>query len=221
MKVFLAAQVLSISTSTALRFLEFEIKDQEFDKASPTSTFCLNIYNIFDVLNTKNKFSKVPGRSAITASTLFELRQKIDVWINYIWNLSVDVPKKSNRNSANKCNVPSKFVRKSITTTSYTKTGFIGFIICLENFYSLCLDIFNKKLSTYVLSYKLSQEYVEMLSALVRRINGFTLNPTTVQFKSAFKKLLANNMNVMISRHVNCLPQDETFMIGSSLHYEE
>lgn len=49
------------------------------------------------------------------------------------------------------------------------------------------------------------------------------MNPTTVQFMSALKKLLISNINVINSRNADCLPQDNTLMIGStSLHkFEE
>lgn len=67
----------------------------------------------------------------------------------------------------------------------------------------------------YVLSYKLSQDHVEMFFALIRSKNGFCHNPTTVQFQSAFKKLLINNLNISVSASANCTPQDSTVLIGN------
>jgi len=105
-------------------------------------------------------------------------------------------------------------VRKPVITSTTVKTGFVGFIICLTNLYSLCESLFKDRIVDYVLSYKLSQDHVEMFFALIRRMNGFSNNPTTVQFESAYKKLLLNNMNVTVPATVNCTPQDETLIIS-------
>jgi len=93
------------------------------------------------------------------------------------------------------------------------RTGFLGLIISLKNFYSLCEMLFKDNICDYVLSYKLSQDHVEMFFALIRRMNGYTNNPTTIQFKSAYKKLLLNNINISVSESANCKPQDDTLLM--------
>lgn len=219
MKVFLAAQVLSSSTSFALQFLEHDINNVNFKGASSTAKFCKVFNDIFDVLNAKNKFCKSPGKNGITEKMLPELKQKIDEWIDYIKKLEVNVtikPRNSNKQKENindKCNIIN-IVRKPVITATTVKTGFVGFIICLTNLYSLCESFFKERIVDYVLSYKLSQDHVEMFFALIRRMNGFSNNPTTVQFESAYKKLLLNNMNVTVPTTANCTPQDETFIIS-------
>jgi len=105
-------------------------------------------------------------------------------------------------------------IRKPVTQCEAVKTGFVGFIICLKNFYLLCETLFKKKVVSYILSYKLSQDHVKMFFALIRRMNGFTNNPTTIQFQSAYKKLLLNNINVTVPLTANCSPQDETLIIS-------
>lgn len=52
-----------------------------------------------------------------------------------------------------------------------------------------------------------------MFFALIRRMNGFTNNPTTVQFQSAYKKLLVNKMDILVPGSANCVPQDNTLLI--------
>jgi len=71
------------------------------------------------------------------------------------------------------------------------------------------------------LSYKISQDHVEMFFALIRRMNGFTNNPTSIQFRSAYKKLLLNNMNVLVPATANCTPQDLTLMISDASNANE
>ncbi|KYQ53568.1 hypothetical protein ALC60_00095, partial [Trachymyrmex zeteki] len=39
-------------------------------------------------------------------------------------------------------------------------------------------------------------------------------NPTTVQYQSAYTKLVANNLNVLIPASANCIPQDNTLIIS-------
>ena len=76
--------------------------------------------------------------------------------------------------------------------------------------------LIKKKICDYILSYKLSQDHVEMFFALIRRMNGFSYNPTTIQFKSAFKKLLLNSIDVLVSRSANCRPQDDSLLISDT-----
>lgn len=80
MKVFLAAQVLSASTAAASSYLEFELKDPVFKESAATANFCKMINDIFDILNSKNKFCKTPGRKAMTEEDLPEFRKKIDAF---------------------------------------------------------------------------------------------------------------------------------------------
>jgi hypothetical protein len=42
----------------------------------------------------------------------------------------------------------------------------------------------------YILSYKLSQDHIEMFFSAIRSRGGFTNNPTAMQFRGAYKRLL-------------------------------
>lgn len=224
MKVYLAAQVLSNSTSAALKFLEAIINHTDFTGSSATAEFCKIFNDIFDVLNTKNLYCKTPGRRAITKHDLTDLKIKIDCWISYIEKLEVDIKVKTTRKNkmtkdkenAQSTNVNTnvfKVIRKPVISASEVRTGFVGFIICLKNLYNLCESLFNDKVIDYFLSYKISQDHVEMFFAMIRRMNGFSNNPTTVQFKSAYKRLLRNKIEITVPKSANCLPQDDTLLI--------
>lgn len=153
MKVFLAAQVLSNSTSAALQLLEKKWKCKKFEGASATSTFCKIFNDIFDLLNTKNKFCKTPGRNAVSKDTLSNLKTKIDESVDYIRKLEIEdkmkisnkrLTKSNSENTQKKVN-EYKIVRKSVLKASCVRTGFVGFIICLKNLYALCEVLFEKK----------------------------------------------------------------------------
>lgn len=95
MKVFLAAQTLSNSTSVALNFLEYQLKEKDFIGSNPTALFCKNINDTFDILNVKSKYSNNPGRSSVTINSLPELKIKIDYLVSYIEKLEIyEKPKK-------------------------------------------------------------------------------------------------------------------------------
>lgn len=226
MKVFLAAQVLSNSVSCALNYLEEDLKDPSFQGAAATAEFCKMFNYIFDTLNAKNRFCKDKGKRGVNNESLQNLKEKINNFVNYIEKLEVNVKVKlasskkknvttdSNSQVINGGQNAFKFVKKSVLQATSVRTGFTGFIVSLKNLYAMCEDLISENIISYFLSYKLSQDHVEMFFTLIRRMNGFTNNPTTVQFKSAFKKLLLNNMNVIAPTSSNCTAQDETLLIS-------
>lgn len=398
MKVFLAAQTLSNSTSAARTLLETHLKDVNFAHASATATFCKQFNDMFDLLNSRSKFCKTPGRRGITKEMLPEIEKKVNESVQYIekleinvkvkekkkktkkspaqnidlvnntssngsmaanfnnissnssvagnvnmssnssmtenvnnisnstmtknfnissngcmaanvnnisWNISVagnvnissnrslteDVSNISNmsltenvnissnssmaenvRNislstsmtenvnislnisiAENVSNIPSntsmteninissnntsstssaakkgankvkkprakdpttKTVQKSVLETNSVSTGFLGFIISLKNLYNLAKYLIENNVVQYFLSYKSSQDHLEMFFSLIRRMNGNNNNPTTTQFKSAYKKLICNKLSVAVSPYANCTPLDET-LLGS------
>lgn len=223
MKVKPAIQVLSNSTAVVLHFLEFVLieKDPRFQGASPTGNYCKQFNDMFDALNSKNKFCKNKNRQPVTRETLPELKQKIDGWIRYIEELQIDVPVPQTRKPLNDLDVNSEKsqfcnkVRKSVLT-SPNKTGFLGFIVSLKSLYDLSDRLFKIDAADYILSYKLSQDHVEMFFALIRGKNGRNNNPTTVTFKSGFKQLVLNKIDVSVPISANCLPQDDTHLFGSN-----
>lgn len=122
---------------------------------------------------------------------------------------------KEKNNPNKKPEIIEKVVRESVLKVKAVRTGLAGFIICLKNLYSLCETIFKLEICKFVLSYKLSQDHVEMFFALIRRMNGNCRNPTAIHFLSAYKKLLLNNMNVSVPPSANCSPQDSTLLISN------
>lgn len=86
MKVFLAAQVLSSSISSALNYLEHDVKDVYFEGAA-SATFCQVFNDIFDILNAKNRFCKIKSKQGVSKEYLPQLKKKIHHFIDYIENL--------------------------------------------------------------------------------------------------------------------------------------
>ena len=71
-------------------------------------------------------------------------------------------------------------------------------------------DIANHLLSkainpfSFILTYKFSQDNLELLFAFIRGKNGFNNNPDVRQLKSALKKILLRVVTIA-SKHYNCL----------------
>jgi len=205
----LTTQVLSNSISAALRFLEFDLKNIDFANAFSIATFCKNFNDIFDILNVRNKFCKTSSRISITKDSLPELKQKVE---EYIEQLEINVKiKKSNKENCD-CGT----IRKSVVHSDSVKTGFVDFIICLKNVYNLAKYLIKNIFIEYKLSYKLSQDHVEMFFSTIRRMNGHNNNPTTTQYISVYKKLLLNNLNIIISSSANCSLLGETLLISKN-----
>lgn len=98
---------------------------------------------------------------------------------------------------------------------SQRKTGFLGFIICLINLLELYeqiqIDI------NYLLSYKLSQDHVEVFFSAMRSRGGFNNNPNAIQFRFAYKCLLVRHQ-VDGSMYGNCSPLDSVSIIFVSFN---
>ena len=76
--------------------------------------------------------------------------------------------------------------------TTRRKTGFIGFLVAIKS----TKLIFHRLVEAeeaplkYLLTYKLSQDHLELFFGAVRSAGGFNNNPTTQQFTAAYKRLL-------------------------------
>ena len=173
MKVRLAAQTISKSVSDALTFLRDDLKCPEFQDSEATSKFLLMFNNLFDIFNSRNRFTKYSFKkplSKVTEENIFEYFKTLK---SYIIGLTLkDRP----------------------ILQSQRKTAFLGFLICmesLENLYKYYVK--EKKLLKYILTYKLSQDHLELFFGAVRSKGGYNNNPTARQFEAAYKRLLVHS----------------------------
>ena len=98
-------------------------------------------------------------------------------------------------------------------TLGKRKCGFIGFAVCLQS----VRDIFNALVACtnppmrYLLTYKLSQDHLDLFFSSVRARGGFNNNPTASTFKGSYKRLL---MQHSIKTTGNCIMQDTTNILS-------
>ncbi|KYN18566.1 THAP domain-containing protein 9 [Trachymyrmex cornetzi] len=186
MNVKLAMQTLSRSVSKSLEFvttLHDNTIKTEFNGCLPTSQYCLQFNNIMDMLNCKNRFSKSEYNTALTESNYSQLQEHAKQFENYI-NTLYD-------------NTGTPILK------SGRKTGFLGMIIGLRNMFPLYDELKNIGL-TYLLTYKLSQDYLETFFSAIRTRGGFNNNPNALNFQNAYKRLLIRH-EIKELENGNCL----------------
>ena len=93
--------------------------------------------------------------------------------------------------------------------TSRRKTGFIGFLVEIDSIQSIFSDLVEKEAPmNYILTYKFSQDHLELFFGAIRSSGGFNNNPTVQQFTAAYKRLLLRTS--VEGCNGNCTKQDET-----------
>ncbi|CAI6371182.1 unnamed protein product [Macrosiphum euphorbiae] len=192
MKVSLAASILSSSVADALTYCSKSLKLPEFENCEGTIEFCRNMNNIFDFLNTRNFLSKSPYKRPLSEKNIEQCNSFIDFSISYLSSLK------------DKDHVP--------ITKSIRKTGFNGLIICLKSVKQLLVDLVLSGKMKFLLTYKLSQDHLELLFSTIRARGGFSNNPTAWQVEAAMKRILIHS-EIMTSSGANCLPQDTTTIL--------
>lgn len=93
---------------------------------------------------------------------------------------------------------------------SQRKTGFLGLIICLTNLLKLYEIL--KPYILYLLSYKFSQDHLEVFFSAMRSRGGFNNNPNAIQFRSAYKRLLVRH-EINGSEFGNCTLLDSSTIL--------
>ncbi len=195
MKVNLAAQTLSSSVADALEYCEGKLHEMpQFRGCGPTVKFIRIFDRLFDVLNSRNP--KVNGFKAPIRKTNYQFVKKfLNDACEYIKGL--------------------KGPEGQSILKSKRKTGFLGFLLCAEAVQGLAKDLVSGEnpVLKYILTYKMSQDHLELFFGAVRASGGWNNNPTAMQFRSAYKQLLMRH-NITGGRG-NCVPQDDTEMLSN------
>ncbi|CAI6375743.1 unnamed protein product [Macrosiphum euphorbiae] len=98
---------------------------------------------------------------------------------------------------------------------SSRKTGFIGFIVCLESILQLYSTLIKTNQLEHIKLYRLSQDHIELFFGSIRSHGGHNNNPKVRQFRSAYKKLVIRINDITNFNTGNCILLED---IGI-LHY--
>lgn len=169
MKVKLATQTLSSSVADALQFLQST--SEEFKNCEATIKFIRIIDEIFDFLNSRNPFAK-GYKKPIYPSNLEYLESRMRNNIAYLYSL--------------------KHSSGQPLWQSRRRTFIIGFATTIKSIFSVCKVLFDHDFK-YVLTYKFSQDAIELLFGHIRGRFGCNNNPNCLQFKFAIRSILLHN----------------------------
>ena len=97
--------------------------------------------------------------------------------------------------------------------TTRRKTGFVWFLVAIESTKGVFHDLVEKDHAPlkYLLTYKLSQDHLELFFGAVRSAGGFNNIPTAQQFTAAYKRLLLRSS--IGGGKGNCQKQDPTRLL--------
>ena len=90
-------------------------------------------------------------------------------------------------------------------STTQRKTFILGFITCIKSTISMANQMFHASIPfNYLLTYKFSQDHIELLYSCIRSRGGWNNNPKCLQFKYALRKMLLRN-EISASKQANCV----------------
>ena len=171
MKVKFAAQTLSTSTADALEYLRL-INYPNFSNTEATVEYCRNIDRLFDFLNARNHFAK-GFKSAIFKANIQVMENKILPLIDYLFSLSIG----------------DKLLYKT-----NKKTFIFGFATAVKSMFAIAKSLFTECPEfKYILSYKFSQDHLEIFFARVRQSY---FNPSIHLFQLAGLRLVTSKLAI-------------------------
>ena len=199
MKVNLAAQLFSSSVADALEYSEKELKYPQFTGSAATVQFLRTIDAAFDVLNSRNPLGR-GHKAPIKPATKHRAIGILEEAESLLRGLKV-------KGKDNKL-VPLHATQK--------KTPTCGFIACGRSVIGIYEDLVEQPAAPcrYLLTYKLSQDHLELFFSAIRARGGYNNNPNVRQFRGAYKRLLVRHQ--VKKGTGNCLLRDNTTILDST-----
>ena len=184
MKVNIAAQTLSNSVADAIEFLD-SINHTAFVESAATVIFIRKIDRLFDLLNVRSPRGK-GFKSPLRRENIALTDHVINSSVNYLAGLTDETGK------------PLLQHRR--------KTFVLGLITVATSVQRLTKYLFSLKESpfSYFLTYKISQDHIELLYNCIRGKLGHNNNPDVQEFKYALRRILLHAA-VSPLNHGNCL----------------
>jgi hypothetical protein len=193
MSVKLAAQTLSSSVAKSLEFVS-EINIDGFENCTGTASFIAMVDRLFDIFNSRSPYArgyKQPINQAnyqYNKKFLLECKQML---LEIKGGNGVELAK------------------------GRRKISFLGFVVNIQSLLDMGRELLlEKKSLKYLLTYKVSQDHLELFFSAVRRMGGFNNNPSARQFSSAYRSLISHAGVLTHADGTNCIPQDKTSLLN-------
>ena len=194
MKVNLAAQVLSRSVADAISFCREDLQLPQFKGSEATVGFLKQFDLLFDLMNSKNLLGK-GFKSPLKKSNEFVWKATFLSAFDYISGL--------------KTSSGTKLIN------SPRRAGFLGFLCNIKSFQ----NIFDKCVTNgpldFLLTFKFSQDHIELLFCSLRTRFGSNNNPSAKEFQHAYKRLLLHQE--ITGKHGNCIIDNDAFLLPVNL----
>ena len=190
MKVRLATQVFSQSVATALTVCSEGLKHPDFVGVEPTVK-CLKIFDVlFDLMNSKYTY-KTNKKAPLSVDNEAEWRADLDqskIYINGLKHETGESVLKGRR-----------------------KAAFVGWLADIKGIIFMYDEYVKPGLTEYLLTFRMSQDPLELFFGSIRAGLGHNNNPTVLQFKGVYKQLVAGAL-LKPGSGTNCL-WDEISML--------
>jgi hypothetical protein len=194
MKVRLAVQTLSSSVCKALEFLQAN-RVNKFDDTAGTREYISCIDRLFDIFNSRSP--RATGyKKALTASVFQSVKPFLNKCKDMLLSMTDSTGKK--------------------ICEGRRRTAALGFVVNIESLLllgdELLLDDTSPYHLKYLLTYKLSQDHLELFFGCIRRMGGWNNNPSAKQFAYSYRALLSR-ASVTGSIVANVVQQDHTDLL--------
>jgi hypothetical protein len=190
MKVSLAAQVFSRSVSLSLAYMR-QLKHSDFTNCEGSELFLSFINELFDVLN-----SKSPAQTGIKGPiNSFNIKERLEFLDNaehILFSLEIG-------NGISLIDTPRRLCS-------------IGFATNCISLRLLALEMINEQYLKYLLTYKLSQDHLELFFAALRSRGGKNNNPNALQLRHIMKAMLSH-CDIVLGLGTNVVGQDDTCLL--------
>ena len=180
MKVNLAAQTLSSSVADAIEFLD--LTQNLSSNSKGTTKFIRTIDQLFDMLNSRNPIGK-GSKKPLKPCDKEKWQKAFSSIAEYLLKLKTNAP------------------HPQLLSQTRRKTFIIGFIACIKSTISMASQMFEPttkpKPFDYLLTYKYSQDHLELLFSCIRSRGGWNNNPNCLQMKFALRNMTILQVYIM------------------------
>ena len=185
MNVKLAAQTLSSSVANAIEFLTVDLNHADFKGSEGTVAFIRSIDMAFDILNSRTPRAR-GFKSPLSSKNISMCESSLKKTANHL--------------------LSAKTLNDKKIIFSRRKTGFLCFAVSIKSIISLAKELIFRPIDPlkYVLTYRLSQDHLEVFFSCVRGRNGWNNNPNSLQFQHSLQKMLFSR-EVKASLKANCV----------------
>ena len=196
MKVKLAAQIFSSSVADAIDFCRDDLELAEFKGSEGTCKFLRMVDGMFDCLNSKNpkqKSFKAPmtTRNFESKSSFLESVMRRLITLKY---------------------------NNKLIMYGQRKRAIVGLICSIKSILAVSRYLLYRSNSPfcYVLTYRFSQDLLELLFNKIRGKLGCNNNPNVVEFKNIMKRLWHQN-SLKSNSTGNCIVRTEEVFVPGAL----